>query len=233
MSSFDFPYSIVRSQRKTAAIHVSPRGVQIRIPHGVSDEFALRFLDDKQSWVRKKLVEQAQKKALIPEVAIGKTLLWQGEEKTLIYQKGLRWRIFWQSHLLVIEGPQEPAKDKVLALLESFFKSQAKQVLTALTLHVTEKLNLKHRLNKVTFRRTKSKWGHCTSAGVIQYNWLIMGAPEAVIYYLVCHEVCHLQYGNHGKQFWNLVERTCPNYVEGKQWLKENGLLLDWMAHSL
>lgn len=232
MSSFDFPYSIVRSQRKTAAIHVSPRGVQVRIPHGVTDEFALRFLDDKQSWVRKKLGEQAQQQALIPEVAIGKTLLWQGEEKTLIYQKGLRWRIFLQSHLLVIEGPHEPAKDKVQVLLESFFKSQAKQVLTALTHHVAEKLHLQNRLNKVTLRRTKSKWGHCTSAGVIQYNWIIMGAPEAVIYYLVSHEVCHLKHGNHGKQFWNLVERICPNYIAAQKWLKENGLKLDWLTHS-
>jgi predicted metal-dependent hydrolase len=229
MSSFDFPYSIVRSQRKTAAIHVSPRGVQVRIPHGVTDEFALRFLDDKQRWVRKKLIEQALQQALIPEAAIGKTLLWQGEEKTLIYQKGLRWRIFLQSDLWVIEGPSEPEKEKIISLLESFYKQQARQVLTALTQHVAGKLNLLNRLNKVTMRRTKSKWGHCTSAGVIQYNWLIMGAPEAVIYYLVCHEVCHLKHANHGKQFWNLVEGICPNYIAAQKWLKENGLRLDWM----
>ena len=35
---------------------------------------------------------------------------------------------------------------------------------------------------------------------------------EKVIEYVVLHEMCHLVYMNHSKQFWNLLEKYMPEY---------------------
>mgnify|MGYP001063171216 CR=1 FL=1 len=226
----DFPYSIVRSQRKTAAIHVTPKGVQVRIPYQVTDAFALSFLKNKQSWVKQKLGQQSQQLAKVPKLALGESILWYGEEKKLVYQQGNRKHVFLQSDLIIVEGPQEPDAQQLNNQLEAFFKNQAKLVLPALTRHVATKLKLDDRLSQIRFRRTKSKWGHCTNKGVIQFNWLILGAPEDVIYYLVCHEVSHLKHHNHGRDFWNLVNSICPHVKASEAWLKENGIGLDWVA---
>ncbi|MBM7556776.1 putative metal-dependent hydrolase [Halanaerobacter jeridensis] len=48
-------------------------------------------------------------------------------------------------------------------------------------------------------------------------------APMSVIDYLVVHELAHLKYPNHSKEFWQLVEAVIPNYKEKQEWLRING----------
>ncbi|MFB1001890.1 MAG: M48 family metallopeptidase, partial [Pseudomonadales bacterium] len=76
---------------------------------------------------------------------------------------------------------------------------------------------------KISYRRTTSKWGHCTSEGNIQYNPLLMLAPQFVVDYIIAHEVCHLRHANHSKQFWNLVDGVYPQRNHAENWLKQHG----------
>ena len=48
-------------------------------------------------------------------------------------------------------------------------------------------------------------------------------APEYVFDYVVVHEMCHLRFMHHGRQFWQMVSDYCPDYAEAKQWLKLHG----------
>jgi len=228
--AFDFPYRVVHSRRKTAAIHVSQRGVEVRLPHGVSESFAQDFLRSKISWVTQKWDQQQSKASQLPKLVIGEPILWFGQPYTLVYQRSARRKsVFLQANCFVIEAPCEPDTGTLAKLLEAFFKEQAKRSLPDRTKTTARDLGLESRLSQVTFRRTKTKWGHCTARGVIQYNWLILGAPQEVVDYLVCHEVCHLKHPHHGAAFWRMVERACPDYRRHEHWLKEQGHRLDWV----
>ena len=57
-------------------------------------------------------------------------------------------------------------------------------------------------------------------------NWNLIMAPEEVLDYVVCHELCHILQMNHSKEFWALVALYMPDWKEQKEWLKENGLTL-------
>ena len=46
--------------------------------------------------------------------------------------------------------------------------------------------------------------------------------PEAVIEYVVIHELTHLKELNHSKKFWNLVAGYCPEWRERKKWLADH-----------
>ncbi len=48
-----------------------------------------------------------------------------------------------------------------------------------------------------------------------------------VIEYLVVHELCHLLEPNHSAIFWNIVSVQIPDYENAKNWLKQNGGLLE------
>ena len=51
-------------------------------------------------------------------------------------------------------------------------------------------------------------------------------APEPVVDYVVAHEVAHLVYLNHSKDFWDTVGSLDANYQQSKNWLRINGELL-------
>lgn len=72
----------------------------------------------------------------------------------------------------------------------------------------------------------KSRWGSCSSTGVLTFSWRLVLAPPRVLQYLVAHEVAHLKEMNHGRRFWALVERLDPDYEAGRTWLAQSGVKL-------
>ena len=78
----------------------------------------------------------------------------------------------------------------------------------------------------IEIKTYSARWGSCTSAGVVQFNWKLMMAPAPVLDSVVVHELCHLLYMHHGPEFWEQVERVLPAYRDARQWLKDEGHLL-------
>ena len=61
--------------------------------------------------------------------------------------------------------------------------------------------------------RGMRKLGHCTTKKVIQLSRNLMFYPEALIRYVICHELAHLTHMNHSPQFHAL----CNQYTGGKE----------------
>lgn len=76
---------------------------------------------------------------------------------------------------------------------------------------------------RITIRCQKTRWGSCSSKGNLNFNCLLMLAPEEVQNYVVVHELCHRLEMNHSKRFWAQVEKVMPDYKIHQRWLKENG----------
>jgi predicted metal-dependent hydrolase len=72
----------------------------------------------------------------------------------------------------------------------------------------------------------KSRWGSCSSKGVLTFSWRLVMAPPRVLNYLAAHEVAHLREMNHGKKFWAWVERLDPGYETARTWLNKSGVTL-------
>lgn len=83
--------------------------------------------------------------------------------------------------------------------------------------------------NHITIRLQKSRWGSCSGKGNLNFNCLLMRAPEEIIDYVVVHELCHRKEMNHSDRFWAHVERVIPDYKERRKWLKEHGSELSYM----
>ena len=76
---------------------------------------------------------------------------------------------------------------------------------------------------RITIRNQKTRWGSCSSKGNLNFNCLLMLAPEEVVDYVVVHELCHRIEMNHSEKFWKEVEKILPDYRERREWLKING----------
>lgn len=76
---------------------------------------------------------------------------------------------------------------------------------------------------RISIREQKTRWGSCSSAGNLNYNWRLIFAPEEVVDYIVVHELAHRLEMNHSKAFYNIVKSVLPDYQSAQQWLRENG----------
>lgn len=83
-------------------------------------------------------------------------------------------------------------------------------------------------VNRITIRSQKTRWGSCSSKGNLNFNWRLLMAPAEILDYVVVHELCHLLYLNHSRQFWQAVGNILPDYPKRRSWLKANGMLLEW-----
>jgi predicted metal-dependent hydrolase len=71
-------------------------------------------------------------------------------------------------------------------------------------------------------RDTRSRWGSCSASGALAFSWRLILAPEAVLDYVVAHEVAHLAEMNHGPRFWRVVEILAPGSARQRGWLSRN-----------
>ena len=79
-------------------------------------------------------------------------------------------------------------------------------------------------VNKVFFKKMKTRWGICSSRRNVNINKYLMHLPSYLIEYVVFHEVAHLVEMGHNKRFWKIIEQKYPDYKD-----MEDELLLYWL----
>lgn len=79
---------------------------------------------------------------------------------------------------------------------------------------------------RITIRNQKGRWGSCSSTGNLNFNCLLMLAPEEVRDYVVVHELSHRKHMDHSADFWSEVAAALPDYRAKEKWLKMEGKIL-------
>lgn len=85
--------------------------------------------------------------------------------------------------------------------------------------HIAQRYGAQYK--KITIRAQKSRWGSCSRAGNLSFNYKIAALPAHIADYIIVHEICHLIEMNHSKRFWALVAKTIPNHKELRKELRK------------
>jgi predicted metal-dependent hydrolase len=102
-----------------------------------------------------------------------------------------------------------------------FLKREAKRDLERASRHAATRLGVK--IRRISIRDQTSRWGSCSSTGVLSFSWRLILAPPFVLDYLAAHEAAHLIEMNHSRRFWRVVERIFPETERAKAWLDTEG----------
>lgn len=220
MSSDNF--ILKRSRRKSLAISIANAEVVVRAPLNLDMQTIHRFVNKKRHWIASKLQQQQQRLTEVPARQYQQDEAWPylGEMYRLDLQPASRCCIKREADTLRVATPRcEP--EYLSKKIEQWYKQEAQ----ALFEHKVEQLSGTTGIDyhSVKVRKTKSRWGHCTRDGVLQFNWLLLQAPERVVDYVVVHELCHRVHFNHSAAYWSLVASLYTGVAEAKHWLKENG----------
>lgn len=74
--------------------------------------------------------------------------------------------------------------------------------------------------NKIRIRDIKYAWGTCSNNKNITISKKLIAYSKQAIKYVILHELCHIKYMNHSKDFWSLVQLYMPEYKEVKKEFK-------------
>jgi predicted metal-dependent hydrolase len=206
-----------QARRYTLRIHAVDRQVVLTMPPRGSVKQAREFAQKHGGWIAARLRRLPD---TVPFVH-GTVLPLRGIEHRIDHRRSERGTVWLESHagahLLCVAGaaPHLPRR------VRDFLKREAKRDLETASRASASALGVD--IKRVSVRDQSSRWGSCSSTGVLSYSWRLILAPPFVLGYLAAHEVAHLIEMNHSRRFWRLVDRICPDMDRAKAWLDVHG----------
>jgi predicted metal-dependent hydrolase len=194
-------------------ISMSPfEGVRVTVPQFTSLDFARKFVAEKKSWILKhaeRIAENEKGKSIFTPERIFKTrdhtlYLHKHEEKTIrIIIKSGGIHIFYPA-IAPVEDPrvQHSIRKGILVA----WKIEAGKYLPQ-RLKELASVNGFH-FNRVTVRNNKTRWGSCSHDNNISLHIQLMRLPQRLTDYIILHELVHTVQKNHGKQYWQLLDKV-------------------------
>lgn len=211
-------YEVIKSKIKNLYIHIKDGKVIVKAPARVKDKDIKRAVEEKKKWIYEKLENLSKQ-----EYKQGSKVLLLGREYPLKI-KFIRQNtadIYIENGNMVAEIPKKYKKEyakRIEELLDDVYMKVAEKEVDMAMQIVTRIVGIKP--NKYRIRKLKTAWGTCTSNKNITINSSLMKYDRTVIQYVVLHEICHLKYMNHSKEFWNMVEKYMKDYREIRKKLK-------------
>ncbi|MDF2877699.1 MAG: family metallopeptidase [Clostridia bacterium] len=216
-------YHILKQKRKTVSIYVEEDlSVVVKVPQHLSKKHIDEILASHKQQIEKMIAkkESAKQKS---DWRVTNSILYLGQDREIewVSAGSGRAQIKLTDHKLMIALSDQGNLEEAEILIQTFFKEQAKTLFTRLTEKYTSLLGLKY--SKISIRKQKTRWGSCSAKGNLSYNVRLLCAEEKMIEYIVLHEVMHLRHFNHGKVFWEDIEKLMPDYKQRAQYFKHFG----------
>lgn len=97
--------------------------------------------------------------------------------------------------------------------LDKFYKIEALKVFKERLDYIYKLFEEDISYPSLRIRKMTSKWGVCNiTRKIVTLNLELIKLDIKYLDYVIVHELSHLIYPNHSKDFWNVVSKYCPNY---------------------
>ena len=212
----------VELRRSLRAVRLSLRvdgrdgSIVLVLPRHVSTQQGLSFAQSQARWL-------ADRVAALPEriaFAEGNSLPLLGRPHRLCHDPSARRGVWADNDVLFVSGRTDHFSRRV----GDWLKTRAKAEISARATPMAATIG--RTLRGIRLADTRSRWGSCSSRGILAFSWRLVMAPAEVLTYVVAHEVAHLAEMNHSSAFWQVVESLTPNADTARKWLKNNGTQL-------
>ena len=206
------------ARRYTLRIQAATREVVLTMPPRGCLKEAKDFAQKHGGWIASRLDHLPKAEPF----AHGIIVPLRGQPHRIVHRKGMRGTVWIEvaedgERKLCVAG-DAPHVDRRVG---DFLRREAKADLEQASHRFAEQIGAS--FTRVSVRDPSSRWGSCSTTGVLSYSWRLILAPPYVLDYLAAHEVAHLIEMNHSARFWRLVDKMCPNVRRAKDWLESHG----------
>ena len=214
MAGAPFEFRVRRSPRaRRVRVSVDGAGeVEVVLPKRAPERAAAQAVRELTPWIerRRRTLARAAAELARPEG----TVPFLGQDLRLVPQPG-RERVHRRGDELLV-----PKRDAAAAI-ERWYRRQARTEIAPRLDAAVARAGTSY--TGLTIRGQKTRWASCSTTGHMSFNWRLLLAPEAVLDYVVEHEVCHLERMDHSPRFWALLESRVPDWREHARWLRRYG----------
>ena len=211
-------YRVRRSDRaRRVRVTVdATRGVEVVLPRRAPEREASAAIRELRPWIERRVAELEGARAAV--AARGDTVPYLGQMLALRGEAG-RSRVTRRGDVLLV-----PDGNQRTPSLERWYRRAARHEIAPRLERACALAGTSYA--RLTIRGQRTRWASCSRSGAMSFNWRLLLAPEAVLDYVVWHEVCHLEVHDHSQRFWRLLAARSPGYREHVRWLRTNGATL-------
>ena len=185
---------IIRKNNKRMYLRVKEGKIVVTAPFWASDKQINGFIDKHAEWIQKKLLDK-------------NIFLKDGDTITIL---GNPFQISFTENLIDIEDHQIwiPNDQKIF---QAFLIERTKKYLYSRFQELSSQMQISGIKLKLGFYKTK--WGsYHPKTNCIRLNMNLIFTDKECIDAILIHELCHVRFQNHQKEFYQEVEKWMPSY---------------------
>ncbi|MFC0499909.1 M48 family metallopeptidase [Asaia krungthepensis] len=215
---------LTRTVRRALRIDVRPTGeVTVFAPVGEGIEQIRTRAHRKGAWIFAQIDTIAQRPKVTPErrYISGETHVLLGRQYRLSVEKSDDPHVRIDGGRMVIAARTPDDQPHCRRLLQTFYRMRAREVLRQRFEIVLEPFIRKGlRRPSLVIRPMAKRWGSYTPSGRVLLNIDLVRARLQLIDYVICHELAHAFYPDHGDGWRALLETVMPDWKERKEELE-------------
>lgn len=220
-------YEVHRKKVKNINLRIKPNmEIYISVPMNLHRDYIENFIRSKEEWIKSvlKKVEDVKEKQKGFEYKNGEIYKFLGKEYNLIVRtgnfNGVSLKNDAKSNVMILTVNENIFEniDEKKKVMEKWYFENAKKLFLKFVEKWLEILD--EHVEKVAINPMKTRWGSCNYVKkYINLNTELIKRTPFEIEYVILHELTHLKYPNHGKGFYNYIERYMPNYKVAEKML--------------
>lgn len=223
-------FNLIYRKRKTMSIEVETTGeVTVIAPVGTSTYDVIEKVKSRAGWIVSKQYESKfiNDTKIKREAVNGESYMYLGRNYSLDIRvdeniERISVKLF-QGKFIVNTYTKD--EDLIKKAMENWYREKTLAKVKERVSYYSSYFN--DEVTTIKVKEQKKRWASCTSKNELLFNWICVMAPVFVLDYIVVHEMCHMEYKNHSKDFWNRVYAVMPDYEVRKLWLRNNGIKMD------
>ncbi len=201
-----------RRQSKGLRLRVVPPNGEIKVscPPRTSVKAVEQFVLDNLSWI-----EKARKKVMSSPLGEnylsgGNKLVLFGKAYEIVERESDRFSLILDNEIAYLSAPKSAIREQKVDFVKKYLLSIAKDFFPPLVANYEKVIGVK--CSKIGYRFMTSRWGSCNVRSKhINFSVLALAKSKEYLEYLVVHELMHLIYPNHGKEFKSAIRSIIPN----------------------
>lgn len=202
---------IFRKKMKNIYVRIDEKGdLIVSAPLNFPENKIYELLEN-----RKKIIEEKLKKIKIKEYKDGDEIYFLGKKYILRIKEINRQEeeIKIDNNQIIFSMSNSNNLEKRKKIIKNWYMEEGKNIVIPLFEKYLK--IIKKDINKITIKDLKSKWGSCNPrTRNINLNVQIFSRPIEFIEYVIFHELTHLIYPHHQKEFYEFIEQYMCNYKE-------------------